>query len=316
VRARRSVWSNDEVAKLLKDFVPCADEVWRLQNSKDPDATFFMSWCDEGGQLNGDDDSATRQGTYICTPSGEFLGSANSNDSGRILQLMRDALAKYKKMEKKERLRDDDPKEIAKQIKRSESMYPADGLVLRCHSRDLPREKPVAAEEWAQKALNVDYCWFKKEEGLKFMPKEPVKKLEFDVPKDLVTRMARFNMVDNVRGQTDNYNAGAVKTAELKGTVKDIKKGIVYITFAGSVKLEQDTRGMDLKLLGEAEWDMKKNWWTKFEIVCAGERKGRSRYNFRERDEGPAPIGFVFVLAGDSPTDKVAPAFFWEYGWR
>lgn len=303
--------------KLLKEFVPCADEVWRLQNRQDPDCKFFMSWCDEGGQLNGDGEQTTRQGTYIVTASGKFLGSNNENNNPpRMLQLMRKALDDYKKLDKKVRLRSDDPKEIAKQINRGESQYPADGLVLRCHSRDLPREKPVAAEEWAQKALNVDYCWFKKEEALRFMPKEPVKKLEFEVPQELVTRMARFNMVDNVRGQTESYAAEAVKEATLKGTIKDIKKGIIFVTFKGAVKMEQGTRSMNLQLLGEAEWDAKKNAWSKFEIVCAGTRAGRTQFNFRERDEGPAPIGFVFVIAGDTPPDKVAPAFFWQYGWR
>ena len=32
-------------------------------------------------------------------------------------------------------------------------------------------------------------------------------------------------------------------------------------------------------------------------------------------DLDPAPIGFALMLAGDDPADRVAPAFFYAYGW-
>ena len=32
-------------------------------------------------------------------------------------------------------------------------------------------------------------------------------------------------------------------------------------------------------------------------------------------DPGPAPMGFLFTLAGDGPSERVAPAFFNAYGW-
>jgi hypothetical protein len=35
----------------------------------------------------------------------------------------------------------------------------------------------------------------------------------------------------------------------------------------------------------------------------------------RGEDMGPAPIGWVFSLAGDSLAERVAPAFLRAYGW-
>jgi hypothetical protein len=69
-------------------------------------------------------------------------------------------------------------------------------------------------------------------------------------------------------------------------------------------------------MLGEARYNIKDEKYEKFELVVVGERWGRTRYNAREDDAARAPIGYVMQIAGDSPTDKVAPAEFGNYGWR
>jgi hypothetical protein len=73
---------------------------------------------------------------------------------------------------------------------------------------------------------------------------------------------------------------------------------------------------MNLKLLGKATFDLAKKRFTAFELVAAGLRKGGTQYNGRPDDLGEHAIGFVFQLAGDSPSDRVAPAFVWAYRWR
>jgi hypothetical protein len=303
----------------MKHFIPSADEVWRLYNGRDPECVLFRQFCDEGhyGQ-NGP--NGTRQGTYACTPSGRFLGSVNSNDPVRMEQMMREALRRWQAMDKKERLRSDDPKEQRARIDRAEMKYPEDGLVLRVHSRDLPREKKVPEEEWAEKAHNVDYAWFTRDEGLKFMPADLngiAKKQKFTVPSEVLNRMVRLHIVDNVRGQTDVYSAEQLKACELTGVVKDIKKRGVTVEYEGKFELDAGTRAIkEGKLRGVVQFDLQKRDYVSFELVATGIRSGRTQYNFRERDEGPAPIGFVFVRVANSPSDRVAPAAFWEYRWR
>jgi hypothetical protein len=48
------------------------------------------------------------------------------------------------------------------------------------------------------------------------------------------------------------------------------------------------------------------------------ERWGGNAYNGRldERDFGPAPMGIVLKLAGDSAAERVPPLFFKSYGWK
>lgn len=315
---RRTVWSDPQVKKLLEDFVPAADEVWRLHNGKDVECRLFQKFCDEGhyGPANGGTRTSTRQGTYCCTPSGMFLGSINSNDATRTAQLLRDALAKWKTLDKKERLLAEDPAKERRNLERAEARYPDDGLVLRVHSRDLERKSAQPQEEWAQKAHNVDYAWFRKEEISHFLPAEFAKKVTFQVPRETLARLARFHFADNVRGQTDAYPADAVESVELTGTVKDIKKGQVIIEYEGKVKLRDSRRTFEGFLRGTAAWDSRKLKFSQFELVAAGLRSGATQFNFRQNDPGPAPIGFCAVLAGDKPSDKIAPAHFYGYGWR
>ena len=315
---RRTVWSANDVKKLLKDFIPCGDEVWRLHHGTDAECKLFQMFCEEGhyGTKTGGTPNSTRQGTYCCTPSGMFLGSVNSNDSGRICELLRTSLVKYQAIDKKERLQAKDPAPERKNLQRAEAKYPEDGLILRVHSRDLERKGGKREEEWAEKAHNVDFAWFTKEELQNFLPKSFEKKATFEVPRELLVRLARLHFADNVRGQTDPYAVEAVEKIELKGTVKDLKKGLVIIDFEGELKLKDATRLFEGRLRGTASWDTRKNVFTVFELIAAGDRTGQTRYNFRQNDLGPAPIGFCCVMAGDVPSDKIAPAHLGGYGWR
>ena len=53
-------------------------------------------------------------------------------------------------------------------------------------------------------------------------------------------------------------------------------------------------------------------------MLVLSERWGGNAYNGRldERDFGPAPLGFVLKLAGDSAAERVQPMFFNSYGWK
>jgi len=46
-----------------------------------------------------------------------------------------------------------------------------------------------------------------------------------------------------------------------------------------------------------------------FEMVAIGSRWGGTQNNSRKYDLDGAPIGLLFTLAGDSPCERVAPAF-------
>jgi hypothetical protein len=71
----------------------------------------------------------------------------------------------------------------------------------------------------------------------------------------------------------------------------------------------------DAVLRGKATYDRAANRVTAFELLAVGPRSGATRYNVRHDDLGPAPMGVLFTLADDSPSEHVAPAHFWSYGW-
>lgn len=302
--------------ELSKEFACCADEVWRLQNLKDPDCVLFRRWCDEGGQLNGDGEQTTRQGTYCATPSGVFLGSCNHRDPARVAEMLRGALKKWKEIDKKARLLDYDPATKLKDITRAEKNYPEGGMALKVHSRDLNRED-LPRSDWRSYALNLDFAWFRKDEMLRLIPKDPfTKDTTWDLPEDLVRRTMRLHVRDNVRGQTNSYTDEQVEKAAIKAKVEKLRKGIVHFSMEGEVKLKAGQREIEAKIRGKAQWNTLKSKFDEFELVVAGTRQGRTQFNAREDDQGKAGIGWVFTLAGDKPVDKIAPAEFGQYGWR
>jgi hypothetical protein len=316
VIARRSVWTDKQVVALAKDFVCCADEVWRLQNLGDPDCVYFRQWCDLGGQLNGDGAQTTRQGTYCVSPSGRFLGSCNSRSPEVMAAMLRTALARWKDLDKKSRLLDYDPADRVKDINRAEKHYPADGLVLKVHSRDLNRTGLNPAD-WRTHALNLDFCWFRKEEMQRLVPRDTfTRDTRWDLPDDLVRRSLRLSVKDNVRGQTPPFSNEQVEKAFIKCKVDKIKKGVVYFDMEGEVKLAAEGRGIEGKIRGKGAWNVATSKFEQFDIVISGTRTGRTQYNAREDDTAAAGIGFVFTMAGDKPIDRIAPAEFGSYGWR
>jgi hypothetical protein len=322
------VWRDERVLEQLQHFVPCADEVWRLQNLDEPDCKHFQSFCDDLRRLNAHGDTVTRQGTYCVTPSGVLLGSANTRDPAHMAELLRTSLEKWNAMPREERLLAFDPALV--EIERAENRYPSDGLVLRVVSRDLPRE-PETREpnDWRTHAWNFDHAWFSREEVERLVPREFEVGGTFACEPALVRRLVRLHLVDNVRGQTMGYAERDVAAAELTATVAAIDGAGVTLTLNGrasqgdrrhdhdgSNPAGEPSRGVEVTLFGSAVFDTQTRRFTTFDVVAVGTRFGATRYNERHDDRAPTPIGFHLHLAVDHPTTRIAPAEFWEYGWR
>jgi hypothetical protein len=264
----------------------------------------------------------TKQGIYAATPSGLFLASTNTLDGAQMAAMLRRALDKWKTLSKRERLLSDDPSKA--RIDRHLNQYPSDGLVLKVFSRDIERDD--LPNDWTGIAWNLDFAWFRKEEMAQILPRELSKGASVEWPEALAKRLARFHLVDNVRGQTDGYEEPAIVEAKIRSQVTKVAKGQVTLRFEGTTRAsttgswpkdpDPGTRGLGTKIIGTATWDPSKGRFTAFEMVAAGTRWGASRFNFRENDRKPSPIGFVIQLAEDKPANRVAPAFIYMYGWQ
>jgi hypothetical protein len=331
VIARQSVWSHPEVLELVAHFVPAADEVGRLQRGQDVECRLFQEVAEQGHYAGRAKPSATRQGTYAIAPNGVLLTSWNNNNPEFVASQLRNALKRWEELSPEERLGSPLLEEQFSKLRRPDTFYPEDGLALRVHSRDLPREIPLEGR-WAN-SWNQDYAWFRQEEAVQFLPDEVRSGQKHSVPEELVHRLARFHFVDHVRGETPAFPQGAVREAALQATVENVEGPIVSLKLEGHTRtlqqgswpirgfrdMESPTpqeRGVKTRMLGAARFNLEQKRFTHFELVALGTRHGGTQYNGRSDDLDPAPIGFLLTLASDAPAERVAPAFFWSYGWR
>jgi hypothetical protein len=317
------VWTDPKNIELAEEFVPAADDVGRLQRSTHPDSLLFQRVVAESFSR---DHPTTRQGIYALTPSGIHLGSINSNDPAKVAAVLEAALEKWKALPKAERLQPDNPVYARSQVNRGEDFFPRDGMALRVISRDLPRAREVGG--WRGKSWNQDFAWFKWEEMQEFVPNPHEQGASRYVLETIVRRIARLHLADNVRGQTSPYADSNVPIAWLQSTIAVRAGTTLLIRFEGAAVAAQSgvwsvggppgrqQRGYDLKILGKAIYNTSTARFTMFELVAAGERWGGTQFNERRDDLSPNPIGFLFTLAGNSPQERIAPAFFNHYGWK
>jgi hypothetical protein len=327
VIARRAVFTDAKVRDLLTRFVPAADEVGRLQRGKDPECLLFQQIAEQGHYGGRTQPTNTRQGLYAATVDGRLLASINHNDPTRVAAMLKQALAAWEALPRAERV----PAgwDGASERRRLEARYPSDGLALRLTSRDLPRTTGAPPRDWRAHAWNLDSVWFTAAEARSLLPAEPVAGATHTVTGAALDRLTRIALVDNVRGQTYPAPKAAVERATLTSRVTSIAAGRVTLALEGTARWVQRgtwsvggrgapsaiERGFDGRLLGRATYDTGTQRFVAFELLAVGTRWGGTQYNARHDDLEPAPIGYLFELAGDAPHERVAPAAIWEYGW-
>jgi len=107
-----------------------------------------------------------------------------------------------------------------------------------------------------------------------------------------------------------------VELLRLTGATRAAAEGMWSI---GGLRRPEPTpqkRGHETTLLGNAKYDLDRQKFTAFEMIALGSRWGGSQFNQRSDDLAVAPIGTLFVMAADAPVERVAPAFFRQYGWE
>ena len=288
-----------------------ADACDRMQREscQDADALIFRKFA--GKRTSPKRNRGGNQGHYAVTPSGELLASSSNTDPKALAALMREALEKWATLPRKKRLLPNtpDPK-AAESWQRMEALYPEAGLALRVVARDQKRER------WPD--ANLDYAWFRKDEARAFFSAAPAKGSQHAVPQDLVQRLVRFHLIDNVHAL--NYTffpKDAIEKARLTSTVIKAERDLVSLSFEGETRASIVTPkkiGYAPKLLGRATYSLKGEKFVSFELVAVGLRWGLGSCNQRH-NPAPALMGIVFTLAGDSPAERLPPAFISRYGW-
>lgn len=305
------VWSDAEIAKLSREFVTVADEVyklypedeWNLKRVQDKPAHKFFKRYGEAMPDGDWNRGGTKQGLYMMGPDGEYLEGkfAANGFPDDIKKRMRRALTRWEELRVKKGY---DNKPVPRVVTTLPARVDGKEFVLRVHSRDLPRaDGPQDTRRFDPNAdLKNGWSDFKKwawnenwlavDKWRVLVPKGPQVQ---DVDAEFVMRLAREMLIDNVRGQAGVWPEKAIKKAKL--TMQGARSyGGTKITYRGEVALDDGTRSMTLKLFGDADYDNNQGSFRTLRIVAVGMRKGAHRFNQREDDWGPAPIGFAINL--------------------
>ena len=201
--------------------------------------------------------------------------------------------------------------------------YPTGGLVLRCSYRDLPRKHTHEhADKW-----NEDFAWYTKEQARQFVPASPKVGQRHPVPIEIVGHLARFHLLDRVRGEVDYFRKEDMKSATLITKVTKIRSNLVSVVFTGETHASAEgmwgvdgphdkswhKRGFRASLLGHGKYDLRKQEFVRFELIALGSRWGGTEYNLRQDDLEESPMGVALTLAGDDPLERLPPAHLWAY---
>ena len=309
---------------MTEAFVPVADNCSYTQTQPDAKGEFFRLVAEQGHYGGRTKPTATRQGLYACTAEGELLTSINTREADGVLEMMQQALDKWH-----QRPIFSTQRNVPESYEPAPGYrweYPDGGLILKVSVRDLPRESPVTelpnAKGEANAQHNLDYAWFTKTEASAMVPPEIQAGQSYPAPEIFVQRIARFHLVDTVRGESPRLGAEDVKKAEMTLTVKSATADQVNLRIEGEVRNEAHPsfdvnpfsgqavdkgRGVDLRLLGYLHYDRQQKEFDRFDMIAVGQRWGATTYNGRFDDLGPAPIGFAFELAPNSPIDRTPP---------
>jgi len=292
--------------------------VWRLQRVQDEDAFVFQEMADKGHyrRIGG-----TRQGIYVCSPSGMLLSSINSLNPDDVLKMIENGLVNWNALPLSDRKISSDFEPKARH--RWENSYPENGMVLNLSKIDLFSDPPLQSER--SDRWNRDFVWFNKDEVRQWIPENPQKGDIYSLPDILLDRLFCFHLVDNARGQTLPFSPQEIKKSYIEIEVTDISNNSIQIKISGNSKAvsrgpwllgENDwtpnyelDHGISTNLLGYATYDLNLEKFTAFEIVSIGSRNGKTQNNGRQNSPDSGYIGFYFTLAKDIPSERIAPAF-------
>jgi hypothetical protein len=248
-------------------------------------------------------DPGTKQGVYMIGPNAEYLegGGAISGNMDAVRKRLRNALDRWNVLRKKQKYANKPVPETTNIVVPAMAGKP---LVLRVFLRDLPRgKKDDSGRRFTERDLGglwIDFTkwawnlnWLGLDDATVLVPKgkklEPVKSAVF-------RRICREALVDNVRGQNRGWRDQQVKLAELTMLRLKDTAGNWNIEYRGKASMESGNAKFAPKLYGRGVWNPKKRQFESLEIVAIGEREGAGRFNQRERDRGPAPMGVALVL--------------------
>lgn len=314
---RASAFADVEVIRLAsRDFVPVVGDDWYQRRRQDDEGRFFRAVSDQSTRKAS---RGTRQGIYCLTADGHLLAFKNAGNSVEATRdQLRRALAEWSKLPA-ERTR---PGAVAvpesfEPDPRYHREKPAGGLTVRVYSRILDR----TADGFAAGSCSVpggdkagrDVLWLTAADLVAFAPPRAEVGASHPVPPAVASRLTRYHLLDNTRGEPPPWRPEEVRRADFRLTVTGVDAAGVSLRLDGDALMCDDPdpakaeRGFEVRLAGRLRYDPSKRTLTGFEVAALGEHWGEAGANQGARP-GRSLVGLAFGLAdGTKPLDGIPP---------
>ncbi len=321
-----SVFSDQRIIDFIgTNFIPVATDINKSVHRRDEDGDFFRKIAEQGHYAGRTKPTNTRQGLYVALADGQLLASINSNSADSVLAMMREAVVNLKKTRT---AGSPDFKHPFTPDRRYAFPFPADGMILRVTCRDFPRPKDPKHETWRH---NFDNVWLTKKEKRSLAPPEPkTAKVgdRYKIPSTVVARIAKFHLIDHVRGEAPAWQPESVRIAGAKAKVVGVSRNSLNLQLTGRVKVVESLNrgtnsangaagdselGVDLRLAGKMKWSIDRETFTAFDWLAYGDRWGTAPYNFRHDDLENNPFGITLNLLPTIPANMTEPKYLSHY---
>lgn len=236
----------------------------------------------------------TAQGFYVLDAAGGFYGYNNNRSVERVDTLLDRALIAFRQAPNTR----EGPTGAELAAPRGPEP-PIGTTTLRVFTRIRP--VPEGAVE-SNRRVNRDHLWISQDEILALIAGQSEGK-PFRPPETLARRLARFHLVDNVRGEPDMWTAPQVKSLELTAT--PTKTGL---SVAGNFEMQTEAGDRGFKGTFEAAivLDPTQKRLTSFRAIAQGTAWGASTY-CPDPPKGRFPVVIAFLNVDDAMAKKVPP---------
>ena len=280
---RASTFANPKIVDLLKTrFIPVAIDQAYQRRQKDAEGQFYQKIANQGPRKVG---RGTTQGLYTSSADGAFLGYTNNRGPGRTMQLLQSALDKHR------------PAKVAaiqpgKPDERYNPVLPKGGFIVRVNSKVLGGY-PETDDPWRrifQESIGRDNLWVR--------PDEHKALVAGQFPKSVLSRIARYHLVDNTRGEPPMWNHAEIQRMDSQFEGGKLRATIHLATKSGA-------RAYRAELLGFVE--SKDGKITRFDIVSHGDFQGHGPYT-SNAPKGWFPFAVAFTMADmKDVADRIPP---------
>lgn len=308
---RASAFADPEIIKMCQEqFVPVTGDDWYQRRRKDKEGEFFRKLAQDSGKQG-----HTLQGIYLFAPDGTALAYKNAGHSADFIRdMMKQALVKFGRLpEAARKPAIPDPGDPDPNYSRSP---PEGGLILKAYTRILDLKegeycKGTCKALGGEKAAR-DHVWITKDEVKALVPAKAEVGFRYPVPAAVATRLARFHLLDNTRGEPQLWKPEHVRARRMSLVVTGATADAVELRLEGEVILRTDAdpakaeRGYEARLFGSLRYRPAKGTFDRFDLTAVGTHWGE-HWDTAPARPGRTLLGHSFELAADRGGDRVAP---------